>query len=286
MYYSHSGVVGISGILLVILGGSSAAAILGAIYGYATFYIPFIYLNFLLTIGFGFTTGFIVGLSGKLGKIRNNVVMLMMGILFGSLALYCCWTVWILAIAKHRYFILSPGGLFAVMQEIAKDGAWSIFSFTPTGYWLYSLWIIEALLIIGLSVLTTFTISAAVPFCEHCNNWVETIYTSTPLSSIKNPEEIVEHLENEDYECLKKLSKVDRLSSNFTEIEIQRCPECGESAFITVKSINLTGDTDENEQKNENVLVNNLIIKSENCDNIKSLITNISRVDPLIYTKA
>ncbi len=282
MYYSHSGAVGVPGLLFVLFGGTLAAAILGTIYGYATYYIPFIYISFLLTIGFGLGTGFIVGFCGKLGKIRNNIVMLFMGIFFGLLGLYCCWVVWLLASSKHEVLIFNPRTIFAVMQEITKGGAWSIFSFTPTGFWLYSVWTIEALIIVGICIFTVLAVSAAVPFCERCNNWVETIYTSYPLSLIADPEEFVEHLENENYECLKRLSKADRLSTNFTEVEIQRCPECGESAFLTVKSVNLITDSDGKEQKNEDVLVNNLIIKSENCNNIKSAITSTSRAESFI----
>ncbi len=75
-YYEHSGVIGMFGPILMILFGLAGAVAGGAIYGYLIFYIPFIYLNFFITLGFGALVGYLVGMGAKIGKIRNVPVTL------------------------------------------------------------------------------------------------------------------------------------------------------------------------------------------------------------------
>ena len=70
-YYEHSGQIGLIGPIYMIVFGTVAALVLGAIYGYAIYYIPFIYFRFIITLIFGAAVGHSIGIGGKLGKVRN-----------------------------------------------------------------------------------------------------------------------------------------------------------------------------------------------------------------------
>ena len=59
-YYQESGIIGAQGILLLSLAGILTTGILGVIYAYAVFYIPFIYLNVILTVLFGLAIGWVM----------------------------------------------------------------------------------------------------------------------------------------------------------------------------------------------------------------------------------
>src|SRR3954471_17908676 len=60
-YYRHSGKVTIHGLLVAAIVGLPAAVLLGIAYGYADIYCPIIYLNILLTLGFGAGIAWICG---------------------------------------------------------------------------------------------------------------------------------------------------------------------------------------------------------------------------------
>ena len=60
VYYRHSGAIGLMGPVYMIIFGTVGTLVLGIIYGYAIFYIPYIAHNFLITLGFGALVGFIV----------------------------------------------------------------------------------------------------------------------------------------------------------------------------------------------------------------------------------
>ena len=63
-YYEHSGAVGVIGPMYMVVFGGVGALVLGAVYGYAIFYIPIIYFNVLITVGFGAGVGALVGVIG------------------------------------------------------------------------------------------------------------------------------------------------------------------------------------------------------------------------------
>ena len=56
--YKHSGRSGALGVPLALVAGLAAACLLGAGYAFAVNWIPFIYINFFVTLGFGFAVGF------------------------------------------------------------------------------------------------------------------------------------------------------------------------------------------------------------------------------------
>lgn len=68
----------------------TAFPILGLIYAYAIWYIPFIYINFIIAAGFGFGIGLLINtfVIGK-GKVRNVMLSILFGLLGGFISLYC-----------------------------------------------------------------------------------------------------------------------------------------------------------------------------------------------------
>ena len=148
-YYAHSGKFGLMGPIYMLVMGTVGSLVLSAVYGYAIYYIPFIYLNFLITLGFGACVGFLVGYGGKLGKVRNPGMLLIFGLAFGMFAEYAGWVSWIFALSKQQALALQPLDIWAVVMLVGQEGAWSIFGWTPTGASLFAIWAIEAVMIIG-----------------------------------------------------------------------------------------------------------------------------------------
>lgn len=269
-YYQSSGTIGAAGPILMILFGVIGTLILGAVYGYAVFYIPFIYLNFLITAIYGAGVGYLIGLGGKWGKVRNSGVLALFGFLFGCIAVYTGWVSWIFAVSEQTALAILPSNVWGVMTSLAEEGAWEIFGWAPSGAALFTIWGIEAFIIFGLSAGVAWAMLSSTPFCEHCKQWVETKHEIEPLSLVENPHELREQLEAGNFEMLKALKLLEVAPTTYSRIELLHCPGCQQNDFLTVESVEVTIDSDKTETKNENGIVQNLIITPEQIRMLKA----------------
>ena len=286
-YYEESGKIGIIGPIYIIILGVVSSLVLGAIYGYAIFYIPFIYLNIFITMALGGFVGHAVAIGGKYGKVRNENALLLFGFIFGLFSEYISWVSWIHAYSEQEVLIYSPAVILEVMQELSVNGAWSIFGWTPTGNWIYSIWSIEAIMIVGFSAILAMMNS--VPFCEQCYKWVEEGETIEPLEPLDVTSELVGQWENENYSSLKSLeesdlesdlesdfesdfesdSEIDFESDHYFRIELLQCPSCQDSNFMTIVEVEISEDSDGEEHVSEIAVIQNLILTSSGFQKIK-----------------
>lgn len=202
--------------------------LLGLIYAYCIWYIPFFYINFLITIGFGFAVGitmlyFVI----RLGKVRNRKIASILGAFGGLVALYFHWSVWadLVINAGESYgnsrigvtvsnveflqvFTLAknPGLLFELIGEINSNGTWGFKSIPVSGIFLAIIWIIEAIMVIGFSLLLARNAST-VPFCELNNEFFKDKKTPE-LDFIEDKKQILNSLQNDDIAHLESLAKV------------------------------------------------------------------------------
>jgi hypothetical protein len=262
-YYEHSGKFGLIGPIYMFIFGAVGTLVLSAIYGYAIYYIPFIYLNFLITLGFGACVGILVGYGGKLGKVRNSGLLLIFGLIFGILAEYAGWVSWVFAFSKQQALALHPLDIFAVVMLVGQEGAWSIFGWTPTGAALFAIWGIEAIMVIGTSALASWGVVSSTPFCEHCNRWVEDRNSITPLEPIVDPDQFKSKLERSGAEVVKALKKINAGNDAYTQLDLINCPGCEYSYYLSLKSINVEVDSKGKEKKDENDIVENYILTTD-----------------------
>ena len=262
-YYEHSGKFGFMGPAYMLIIGAACTLVLSVIYGYAIFYIPFIYLNFLIALGFGALVGMLVGHGGKLGKVRNSPLLLFFGLVFGILAEYTGWVSWVFAFSKQEVLALYPSQILAVVTYVAQKGAWSIFGWTPMGGSLYTIWGIEAVMIIGTSTLACWGVVCSTPFCEHCNRWVEGKKSISPLEPIPDPDKFKSQLEQAGDTVVKALKKVDSKNKEYTQLDLIKCPECNYSYYLSMKSIKIEVDSKGKEKKDETDIVENFVLSND-----------------------
>ena len=122
-FYSHSGKFGIHGPMLAIAAGVIVAYPLGFAYAYLIKWIPFIYLNFLITAGYGFLFGFMTSLLMKFGKVRNGVIALLCGIVVGLLGLYGSWNGHIHTLVHETPWLFTPDQVLSAMKVLLKEGS-------------------------------------------------------------------------------------------------------------------------------------------------------------------
>lgn len=259
-YYKHSGGVNPLGVIMVLAMGAVGTIILGLIYSYATCYIPFVYLNILLAIGFGLGVGALVGIGGTIGKIRNTFLIGLISVLFGLFAEYCQWVFWILAESKQEVFIINPVEIYYIIRYFAITGVWSIGSITPTGAVLYTIWFGEAAIIVGASALIAIYTIKTKPFCERCNEWVKKEDTLSLLNYVDDINGLKYRLEQGEFSALTGLGKVEKDISQYTKVTLKHCEQCKDFYLISVWAIKISkGRKDELRTESKEV-VHHLLI--------------------------
>ncbi len=268
-YYQHSGKVGFLGLILMVFFGAFTALVGGAIYGYVTYYLPWVYLNFIITILFGFIVGFSISFGGKLGHVRSGGLLLLLGLIFGLLAEYTGWVSWIMALSGSELLVLAPGDMLTIIGEIAEEGPWSIFGWTPKGGWLFLFWIIEFLIIVGGATFAAFALIGSTPYCETCRRWIEEKKSIYPLDHFGDPDQLRARLDAGDFSSLLSLQKTGNIGDLFTQIDLLFCPSCRNMHLLSVMQIEISTDSDGKEDRSEDFVVENLIIDKRVFDDIK-----------------
>jgi hypothetical protein len=269
MYYQESGKANAQGIAMVVGGGLAAAALLGAIYAYASFYIPLIYLNVLLTVFFGVGLGWVLGKAAYHGKVRNANLMMAAAALIGLVGIYVAWVFWVHAFTEQEILSFAPGDVTDMMSLLSFTGVWSIFGWTPSGFALYAIWAIEALIVIIAAVVLAVGASGRQPFCEECDNWTEETLVSNHLAPIQNPAELIRLLESRDMSGITNLENIDESDLQRTKVELLKCPGCGNAHFLTVEHIEVTFDNDGKPSDEEVVIVENLKLNRDSYQQLK-----------------
>lgn len=229
-YYQPSGKFSLKSIVLFFVLSVTLFPLWGGLYAYAIWYIPFIYINFIITGIFAFGIGFMISqIVFKIGKVRNLSVGYGLGILGVLITLYLHWAVWTdlainvsdvygnsrigVAVSNTKfeevtYLIMHPNALWEAIWEINEYGTWSLRTLSVNGIFLAIIWGVE---FIGVMIIALFVSVPQVkePFCEKECVWFDEEELA-PLSYIEHEEKInfVGKLEKLDATILDTLEKV------------------------------------------------------------------------------
>lgn len=218
LHYQESGnynTLGLIGAFVVIL---FIAAGLGYFYSLFIYFIPIIYFNVLITVALGIAIGLISRLLFRLTHNRNKMSRYALTILFGLLVYYFHWVAYILLAYQEGYvsfgeyipklnLILSPSWFFGVISEINTIGLWAMFGgFVVNGIVLTIVWIIEAAIIFGASILLVSK-SNLEPYSELNKKWYPKFTLNTDFESIPSVNSFLPKLEKSPVEAIKSLEK-------------------------------------------------------------------------------
>lgn len=226
-YYKPSGKFSPSFILFFLLVSLVAFPLLGLIYAYCIWYIPFIYINFFITLGFGFLVALCVNkVVIRKGKVRNPILALFIGFFAGIVALYFHWSVWIDLVinAGESYgserigvtvsnieflqvfsLIFQPSMVFEYIGMVNEFGTWGIRGATVSGAFLWVIWAIEFVVVVGVSSFLPY-LESKKPFSESTNSWYEEI-TLPALSFIENKEQLIADITSNNHSGFDFLNK-------------------------------------------------------------------------------
>jgi len=244
LYYKASGRFSPLALILVPLSGLLAALLLGSTYAYIAVYNPLIYITILATIGYGVGQGFALAIGARIGKLRSPMVMIILALLVSAASLYITWVVWMhafLARADLEIWPFEPVQLWELMTLVAEKGAWSIKSLTPTGALLYTFWGIEALVIVGGTLMMALG-QPGEPFCERCELWMEENEGATVVPGVSDRGSLRMELEAGRFEALLSGDQ----NNPYLSIKVHSCPGCKRVGTLEVqellKSVNKKGE--------------------------------------------
>jgi len=155
-FYRHSGKFSPHGLALALIVPIAAGFLLGYVYAYLIKWIPFIYLNIFITAGYGGVIGFLAGWMLRVGKVRNNALAGICGLLAGLAGLYLGWNGHVHAYFEDAPVLCQPGEILKGMGYLYAHGSWTLKGEPVTGVILGIVWGVEALMIVGLSTLMTY----------------------------------------------------------------------------------------------------------------------------------
>ena len=259
-FYVHSGKFGIHGPLLAIGGGALIALPLGLAYGYLIRWIPFIYLNFLITLGYGFAFGWLTSQIMKIGKVRNGAIAMICGTCVGVIAWYGNWNGSIHALASEVPWVLTPPQVLAAMKALLKEGSWSIgrsSDLMVTGIPLAIVWIVEAAMIIGVCALVSYGSIASNPFCEIHGCWLDEEKVMDKLDVFTHPDHIAA-FSNGDISPLEEARARVPASGQFARLTLKHSRKCSDYCALTISNVTVTVDKDGKPDEEVQDLMTNL----------------------------
>ncbi len=261
-HYKHSGKSPIGGVALTLVVGSAGGVLLGGLYAALIYWIPFVFLLFILTLGLGGLLGAMAGGLAAAGKIRHNGVTTLLAFVVSAVAYYTHWVVWVYLMMGDAFFALED--LWFLMRGIAETGPWAVFGWTPTGGALWTIWAIEGVVIVGMGAAGAH-VATDVPFCEATNQWTEENTLGTrfravdPSISIDSPSALLGILEPEH-----------GTTGTFSEVTVFTAPN-SELRCVTLDVVTLEYDDDGKEEKNNTTVVKQMIFDRGSYDKLMSL---------------
>lgn len=260
LYYKPSGKIPLTGIFISLITAFVFTVILSIIYIALQWFIPFIYLNFFIAAGLGFGVGGGVFIAIGSGKIRNTKFEFMLAILCGLLAWYCQWALFVSLMyeaegsmgggmwVRSSFNLLGfwsvlthPELLFQAMLSLNDVGTFTLKHNTVSGTFLWVVWVIEALIIIGAPILFSLSGRSKSPFSEQNDQWMEERDVEGKLKTVTDPDQMIQELNTGNLKFLKDFLPADDLSNDYATLRIYESPGDPVS-YISVTNISHKAD--------------------------------------------
>jgi len=228
--------------LVLFIGALVAGCVVAVVYQTLLRWIPYIYVNFLLVCGFGFALGVAGWQAVKLGHCRNQLVAGMLAVAVGGGALATSyWWDWQRALSDlaEKEPGVSKAELaqeitFSRFLELKKQAGWKIGSSSSSSFnggGVTAMWILEALIVLGIAVVATGA-AAAEPYCERCRRWCKGNAFYVAGCSRADADPLLQQGDLGSLALIDERTGTDpNVSLHFT---VTTCGGCSETAFLTV----------------------------------------------------
>jgi hypothetical protein len=248
-----SGNIFIIGLLL----GPILVTLLCIIYAYIDVYNPMVYLTFLAFLGLLYGIIIIQKIIIKLSKCRNKNSSIIYGLIVGLFGVYSSWCTFLYVMFREENFpielldlMFNPSMIYELANTLSVDGYYTLFGIEVKGGFLWLIWIIEAIGIIGAGALGGLTVMHEEIFCEDCDRWAEDIDFNLRLS-IDDKIAAKKIIETEISKIL-DYPIYDGFNSDHIRINLHQCSKCQNTSTIDIDLISYeTNDKGEIKKNNQ-----------------------------------
>jgi hypothetical protein len=277
-YYQPSNKMPPAGILGLLAGGVAVALVLALVYVYAVWYIPFVYINFFLCLGFGLLLGAALAGLARLGKLRSPRAVGALALLVGLVAVYLEWGVYLTLIFNSETtgtgtnadtttsfspslfadILAHPVAMGLAMKKINETGTWSLKGATPSGVFLAVIWVIEAVIILGGAYLLAKA-QATEPFSEVSNEWATEETLAHPLTFAQDAATTRTALESGQFQHLTPHTSA-VAEDPFARLKLHSAPNDHTCRYLTLENVTTTIDKKGKASQSTTTVVQHLAI--------------------------
>ena len=239
--YKHSGKFNPLGLVLAITAAAAIGFPLGLAYAYIVRWIPFVYVNFFATLGYGFAFGWVTSRILKASQVRNTSLAALAGLAAGLIALYMEWSGSLHVLFEDSPWFFRPDEIMRGMTLLYEQGSWSFHRTNVTGNILVLVWLIEAGIIVGLAILGPFDFVSTTPFCEKTKSWLDEKKEIDTLERFTDPAHLAT-LKAGDILPITQAKPKAHNADEFTRLLLKRSPRCKIFCTLRVQHVILTTD--------------------------------------------
>ncbi|MFD2721741.1 hypothetical protein ACFST9_23700 [Hymenobacter monticola] len=287
LYYQPSNKMPLGGVLLFLLGGVLAGGVLAFVYIYAIWYIPFVYINFFLCLGFGLVLGGILMMLAKAGKLRSPTGVGLLALLVGLAAVYLEWSVYLTLLFNAETtgagrdadtstsfsasmwadVLTHPAAMWEAIGKINETGTWSLKGATPSGVFLALIWVVELLVIVGGAYWLARS-QATEPFSEATNEWADEETLPHPIGYAQDADHVRTALETGQYHTLTP-HEMQSETEPFARLKLHRAPNDGNCQYLTLENVTTKVDDKGKATQSTTTVVQHLAISTAAYEELK-----------------
>ena len=276
--YRHSGKFGVHALLLAPLAGVLVGWPLGFAYAYLIKWIPFVYLNILLTLGYGAVIGLAMGATLKFCRVRSVLVAAGLALLAGVLANYFQWNGCVHALYGGAPLLCSPAGLMGAMAHLYEHGSWGTRSGgNVTGVMLALIWSGEALTILGTAVYFGTDPIRNTPYCEKSGSWLDAETKFSTLAAFTEAAQVTA-LQAGDIAPVIEARPRPPGASVFGRLTLKYSPQCKDFFTLKVENVTLKADKEGKVEEQAKALTKDLVLPSE----LRELVERFADLRPTV----
>lgn len=299
-YYQPSNKMPPAGILALLAGGMIAALALALVYIYAVWYIPFVYINFILCLGFGLGLGAVLAILVRAGKLRSPGAVGTLALLVGLVAVYLEWGVFLTLLFNSEStgsgadadtstsfsfslfadILAHPAAMWVAMQKINETGTWSLKGSTPSGVFLAIIWVIEAVIILGGTYLMAKA-QATEPFSETSNEWATEETLPHPLTFAQDVATTRTALESGQFHHLTPHTTAES-EAPFARLKLHSAPNDPNCRYLTLENVTTTLDKKGKPSQSTATVVQHLAISPANFQELQRRFSTLPTSQPAL----
>ncbi len=249
--YRRSGKVSPASLTLAAMVLVPLGIVLGIAYSAAVVYLPFIKLRGLVTFFAGAGMGALAGGLCYRLKYRNALFVFLTILGFTTIAYYASWAVHpalVLGVGQlGDAFVpvmiqgFDPGIIAGWIRGIFAEGIWAVGGGggALSGWPVVLVWLVEAGLLFGTSLVTGLGTYGNRPFCENCHVWNDETEELAKLP-VSTTDPVWARVRGGDISALRKLQISDAGDDTYVELRLAECPSCDENDYLSAIGIQLS----------------------------------------------